>query len=344
MNRRSLWPAFAMGVGLLNLAVFVNAKEKGAPGLTGPDMSVKPVWTLEQQSRKPGDRFFLQPNHIMFSPDDKRLAGTGPTGRIHLWDAATGKEVWNARADMTRLMYLRIVWDVAFSPDGSQLASAQIDKTITLWDAATGRSLHVIQDAAANSHRLAFSPDGRRLASGGNDGTVRLWDLGTRKEVVALHGHQQRVGALAFRPDGKMLASAGLDGTARLWDLGTAAEARCWKTAGAVKYVTFSPDGTQIAWAGERSVISDAASGKQVLALPGGGAIQFSPDGKRVAAERSGKPGELVIYDAKTGQPWADLGPADATDIAFSPDGKRVAAISNDYGLKLWDLGNIGHQ
>src|SRR5262249_38839537 len=54
----------------------------------------------------------------VFSPDGKTLASETSAGSLHLWEVATGKELWQERS-------WGGIWPVcpAFSPDGKTLAS-----------------------------------------------------------------------------------------------------------------------------------------------------------------------------------------------------------------------------
>jgi WD40 repeat protein len=121
---------------------------------------------------------------------------------------------------------------------------------------------------------LCYSPDGRALVQVGDVNPTAVWDPATGRRLYSLRGHREtaigskspavQVFAAAFSRDGQWLATGGLDGTLRLWDVRhdyqqvavlstvsirveppSAAERPLW-SRGAVRSVTFSPDGSQL--------------------------------------------------------------------------------------------------
>jgi WD40 repeat protein len=83
------------------------------------------------------------------------------------------------------------------------------------------------------------------------------------------------------------------------------------------------------------------------LAKSGVSCLALSPDGKRLASGSGkfrGKPGEVKVWDAATGQQTLSLGwhTELVRSVAFTPDGKRLASGSNDGTVKVWDAAT-GH-
>jgi WD40 repeat protein len=157
----------------------------------------------------------------------------------------------------------------------------------------------------ARVEAVAFSPDGQRLASAGRGGAVKVWDARTGAALLTLKGGWRSFTCVAFSPDGQRLVAGSGNWTFHVWDAHT----------GAVRFIR---------------------SHHQAVT-----AVVFSPDGQCLASAGSehNKPGEVKIWDARTGaHRFTFKGHTGGVIwVAFSPNGQRLASASRDRTVKVWD-------
>ncbi len=227
-----------------------------------------------------------------FTSDSRFLATGDRSGRIQVWEIATGKvvkievagEAGKAAAEVRAL---------AFSPAGDALFAGCTDGEIRLWSLRDGawspvprafsaehpddperdervRAENVISDARLRDVRcLALSGDGKFLAAGRRSGAVDLYDVSKGEEsvrVAAMARHDGSVSSLAFSPlapagehEVMKLITASFDGTLRLWKVPTMEDVGPPFTGhvGRVFCVAFSGD--------RQSVVSGGADRRAIL-------------------------------------------------------------------------------
>jgi len=141
---------------------------------------------------------------VAFSPDGKLVVTAEYHNRVHLWNAATGKQLAEVHGQMGPLRV------AAFSPDGKLLAvggegGVRLWEIYRLGDRFGFHERPRLKGASPGSaHSLTFSPDGKRLAA--SQGMATLWDLESWQQIATV---DRTANCLAFSPDGKTLATAG---------------------------------------------------------------------------------------------------------------------------------------
>ena len=265
----------------------------------------------------------FEPNsRLGFSPDGRTIVSESKEyDQFRIWDVKTGKQ-------MTRFGGLYApVFRAEVSPNGKMLATCGVsesDEDIKLWDVASGKLKCVLADHIFRIHSLAFSPDSKTLASWGEDRSLRLWDLTGGpsrtmgpKERATLKGHADEVTDVRFSPDGKLLASIGRsEETIRLWDVAKGEMKAALEHRGQPCFLAFSPDA--------KTLVSKARTSKE---------------NQKVTLEKKIwdviRAEEIDFFKEGIGQttPESLFGPS----FAFSADGKTLAALTENFGVTLWD-------
>ncbi|MCC7445912.1 MAG: protein kinase [Anaerolineae bacterium] len=270
-----------------------------------------------------------------FSPDGKYILTGGRDRAARLWDATTGKKLWEYVDQAS------IISSVTFSPDGKTMTIGGIATTI--WDIATQQK---IRELAGAPNGMAYSPDGKYLLTSGGLLTAILWDVQSGTEVRRLSGHTASIQAVAFSVDGRYALTGGWDGMARLWDMQQTSIRQRLYTAhdGSITDLAFSPDGSLIATASKDKTVRlwDRRTGNVIRVLSGHtegvGALAFSPDGRLLATGSDDQ--TLRVWDVATGKELRRIDgvASQVFSVAFAPNGKQVLTSGNETTARLWDI------
>ena len=190
------------------------------------------------------------------------------------------------------------------------------------------------------------------MAVGCTDNTVRAFETATGKELYKISAHENWVLGTVFGVDSKRFVSVGRDRAAKLVD----AEAgqlleNVNQLRGELSAVARHPKEDKIVIGGEDRIpylykmdrprnmkVGEKATLMRKLAAQEGAifALDWSPDGKRVAVGGAGP--RVNIYDADSGSPLASCSghTAGIYAVAFSPDGTRMATGGFDGQVRLY--------
>ena len=261
---------------------------------------------------------------LKFSPDGTKLASGSKDKTVRLWDTNTNDEL--------AILQKHTGWinALAFSSDGKRLASGSTDKTVNLWDTDTGELITTFTGHLNGIVALSFSPDGSTLASGSTDGTTKFWNTETKDLLpIRITEHTKWVKTVSFSEDSSALVSVAFNGIIDFWDLKTSQKTGSQNAVHGdlLRGSALSPDGTKLASAGAKATmffeaggsgatlathmsdrrvrLTEARTGRELAILnetdgimDPGNSMAFSPDGKTVAFDSSGK---IYVWDTETG-------------------------------------------
>ncbi len=258
---------------------------------------------------------------LAFSPLDQSMlaAGSyhyGTEGVIQFWNTDRGDLLFELKG------HRHPVQTVAFHPLGSSLASGAGKETdlgeTELWDLDNRLPIGTFDPVMGGVHSVGFSPDGTMLAGASGDGLIRVWWSEDQSVRYALSHNDHRPYAVAFSRDNAFLATAGNDsgpgfngqgGVIRIWDMTDGSLAHSLDLGNyTIRALTYSPDGTLLAAAGDDQIIKlvDPNTFELVETLKG-------------HAER-------------------------INSLSFSSNGQLLASASDDKYVRIWSMGDlVGH-
>jgi serine/threonine protein kinase len=222
----------------------------------------------------------------------------------------------------------------AGEPDTLTSNASESISTLGGWQAG-----EVIWTVDTSVRSVAFAEGGAQIVYAGNSDSVQRAYSGEGRDGGVLYVHGDTVYSLDVY--GSKIISGDGAGTIRLWDAGRIIATLSAHT-GAVRHVTFNPEGTLFASVGEDGAIHlwDGATGAAVaqFTLPNRVlAAAFSPDGATLAT--SGMGTEIALWDVAEGNQRAVLSghPGEVRALDYSPDGARLASGGSDGSVRLWD-------
>lgn len=264
---------------------------------------------------------------LVFSPDGRWLAADpgvfpNPSSSLVVWDTKTWGVAASVKPERNPHLGAPVQW-IAFG--GGETAQSKLGYAQSLKFAADGKTRTVWYSV----HQLAVSPDGKLLAEPGGQSlsNVEIWNTDTGEKLQTFAAHKMVINSLAFSRDGRWLLTTGQEsqrvpvdlhtfsGTTeyrvKVWDVAT------WKERASVSY-------------------------PQLLAFSG----VLSPDGKRIAVERSW--GIIDLLDVENGGTLGTLatviGPSNwgpifgKGNLAFSADGGWLLEGAFKSGIYVWKL------
>ena len=138
------------------------------------------------------------PHEILFSHDGRQILMATESGKVRVYDTATGEIAWELAA------HKFTVNGIALDPDGVRLATTSLDETVGLWDLTTRRKLGSYGKSSLGYRAVTFSRDGRRIAAVAGENLVQVWDVASKREVARFK-KTERIMTVRFAVDDRTL-------------------------------------------------------------------------------------------------------------------------------------------
>ncbi len=187
---------------------------------------------------------------------------------------------------------------------------------------------------------VGFGPFGRSLVIGGTDGALYLWDA--RRQTLPSAGSGYGISAVAGSPGGRRAAVCYEDGRVTVCAMAEGSLTETWaqRCPEPASAVLFSPDGSQVATAGDAVRIWRTTDGSACAALPENAqrtrAIAYDRTGRRLAA---GADGAVLVWDVVAGVLLHSLAghKGFVHAVAFSALSGLLATAGSDGTIRIWD-------
>ncbi|MCE9564456.1 MAG: PQQ-binding-like beta-propeller repeat protein [Planctomycetes bacterium] len=285
----------------------------------------------------------LQPG---FSADGKTIWAITIEGRLHSFDAATGKpgkivdlpldENTGANWDATARRATTVIAGDEFE---LQVIDVDTKKVVGKISVPATAGLPVPAFCESDRNRVALFLQGSVWICNVTTGkTLRSITFGKTEESPPSHG--------AISPDGRLIAVAGAAGPLTVWEVTSGKKRFDFNTMSGAVGASFSSNGRYlVGWdAGGTVAVFDMRFGTltrrfQMDGPAGDGiSVEFSPDAKRIAV--GGHDGRITVWDVSSGDPIITFDRHDGfvTGLAWSRDGKRLASSATDGTVLVWEV------
>jgi RNA polymerase sigma factor (sigma-70 family) len=273
------------------------------------------------------------------TPDGKGMVAVDTTGRLDVWDLATGR-ITKTLSTPGRQKHILL-----FTPDGKQLLVASQTGPSTIWDWPAGKQVGTFApppklDPKADEYwwgTLRFSPDGRRLVASKFGRGTWLWTWPER--TVLWHEAKEQEASFL---DGQTLVCGAWHGDIELRDAATGAAQSTIPGPG-LSDLAYSADRRRLVTAHlDGSVrVRDGSTGEVLKEIKGfrkAWSVAFSPSGGLLAAAGDNT---VRVYDTAT---WQEVARCDGHDgtvgsVFFGPEEATLISASAEDGTALvWSL------
>jgi len=285
---------------------------------------------------------------VAFSPDGKLLAVTGGLparmGEVQIWDVA--KRALKVSVPIT----FDTVYGVSWSPNGKLVAFGCADNTVRAIDAATGKQ--VLQQGSHNDWVLdtVFNTNGTHIMSVGRDMSTKLTEVETQRfidNITSITPGALRGGlhSIARNPNEDQILIGGADGVPQIYQVFRTTARKIGDNAnllrkfpameGRIYAVDYSPDGRRIAAASSldgRGWVN-VYSAEFSSKLPDKVAAAYKKTVQTQSAEEKKAIQDFVTSEVK--QIASATFESPIYTVSYSPDGGRIAVAGHDGRIRF---------
>lgn len=275
---------------------------------------------------------YLGSEHFAMSRDGRAIVNTNRDGTvIHVLEPAEARH--------------SIAGNVTDFNPRRRLLTLVTDKAVEVLNEDGGVLENIRHPEGLSPEAAAISGDARVVAIRYGDQSIRVWERESASFGVEIprqtYKFQYRW-ALQLNTDGsRLVARLGR----RSWVIDLHQSPPSTRDREGRNMRAISPVGKLAAVVEFRKCeLYDFDSGEIVRPLQPFGdiptALQFSHDGKLLAAGRARAHAKLHLWDCDTGEMLRTFSEHDAgvRDLAFSPDSQRLVSVSDDETIRFWDI------
>ncbi|HMO15247.1 MAG TPA: serine/threonine-protein kinase [Pirellulaceae bacterium] len=296
---------------------------------------------------------------VAFCDAGRKLVTWEPSGSIWLRDRETlaAQQQFQHPGDLRK---------IAVNHDTSLIAAGGTDNRIFLFpvrksatselgqslDSATpmtqeSPTIVMLPGNRSSTDSLCFSPDGTIVVVGRVDRRIEVFFTETTAVLARLRGHDEFVSGVWLNASSDQLISVSGDGTIRLWSIGKESQLGNILTNSSrderIYDVAYSPDGTQIASAGDKRIriwqqnLNDDASpfeGNQGTF----NAVAWSPTGRMLAGGGQDRIIRLRELDTNTTRELPRMHAHLVKTLAFESGGRYLLSADTGGRIRIWNV------
>jgi WD40 repeat protein len=274
------------------------------------------------------------------------LASASKDGLVNLWDLGNGSKKWSyeklgeikPESDKLQDDVLKAA-SLVYSEKADLLAAGGYNE-IHLIEPKTGKFVKALKGHKGTVKGIAFSNDGKRLVSMADDRLLKIWNIEKAQELSSTDLSKEAGGsnnplgrfeAIAYSPKVDQIALGNIDGRMLVYDVSEAKPklklaAVVMTTAIAVLTLKYTPDGTGIISAGDRT--GEKNMSVRWTAAP----LQDAPLANPVAG---------VLPPVRTYPTNLDAASAhtqQVNSLGVSPNGQLLVTGSSDKTIRIWEM------